>query len=702
MPNVRSYSWLFLAGLFLSFCSPHLSHAQTLEWDKTYGSNGEEAVTFLQQTSDGGYILGGSSDANTSGEKSENTRGETDFWVVRIDADGNKVWDRTFGGSNFDELQLIQQTADGGYFLGGTSYSGISSDKSEANRGTCDPWCSSDFWVIKLDANGNKQWDKTFGGGDFDGLTTLQQTADGGYLLGGNSSSGISGDRTAAPRGGTDYWVVKLDASGNKIWDKAYGSDEDDLLSFLQQTDDGGFILGGSSISGTGGEKTEASKGGTDYWLVKIDATGSIIWDRTFGGNESDRLSAIQQTMDGGYMLAGTSSSGISGDKTEANKGDCSSWCSADYWIIKLDQDGNKEWDRTYGSAELDVLSSIKQTADGGFILGGYSYAEISGDKSEPNRGTCFEFEGYRDCSSDYWLLKVDANGYKVWDRTLGGGDYDQLFALDHTADGGFLAGGGSLSGISGDKTEASRGPGGSDFWIVKLSGESACTPPTPVIAVIPSSKVYTGGDPATIYLGYGPQRVRLQASGAKRYEWSPATGLNSTTVADPIFTPSTAGTYTFTLTAYNGTCSAIASITITVEDARCGNSKVLVSHNGKPLCIATAAVEAHLRNHKGDKLSNCTPASVVAGTPIIALRAYPNPFQDRTNVEFSLTETGAYRLELYNANGKLLSKVAQGKGKAGQLVKQELESRKLKEGIHYLRLITDNEVQTVRLVLKK
>jgi hypothetical protein len=690
-----SYKWVQLSFIFL-FTFSLATQAQIIEWDKTYGSNGEEAISFLKHTSDGGYILGGASDSGIFGEKSEASRGESDYWVVKIDADGDKEWDRTFGGNDFDGLTSLQQTSDGGYILGGYSYSGISSDKAEASRG------ESDYWVIKLDANGNKQWDKTFGGDDFDGLTSLQQTIDGGYLVGGTSSSGVSGDRTAVSRGASDYWILKLDANGNKVWDKAYGGSEDESLSFIKHTDDGGFILGGTSSSGISGDKTEASRGESDFWVVKIDADGNMQWNRTFGGSESDRLSELQQTMDGGYMLAGTSSSGISGDKTEANKGECDSRCSGDYWIVKLDQNGNKEWDRTYGSADLDVLSSMRQTIDGGYILGGYSYAEISGDKTEPNRGTCFEYEGFKNCSSDYWLLKIDISGNTVWDRTLGGDNYDELYALDLTQDGGYLVGGGSLSGVSGDKTEESRGPGGSDFWVVKVSGELACTPPSPSIKVIPSSKVYTGGDPTRIYLGYGPQSVRLLASGAESYEWSPATGLSSTTVADPVFTPTAAGSYTFTVTAYNGTCSATSSVTITVEDVRCGKGKVLVCHNGKPICISPAAVEAHLRNHRGDKLGNCTPVLATDHNLIIALKTYPNPFRDRTNIEFSLNEDGNYRLELYNANGKMLGIVAQGRGKTGNLVQHELEGKRLMEGVHYLRLITENEIQTVRLILKK
>ncbi|MBX0332433.1 T9SS type A sorting domain-containing protein [Pontibacter sp. HSC-14F20] len=692
--------WLPLClTLLLCLASTRQAQGQEIEWDKTIGGFDDDALTSLQQTADGGYILGGYSKSDISGDKSESSKGFYDYWIVKLDANGNKEWDKTYGGSSSDILITIKQTQDGGYILGGRSYSDISGDKNGPLRG------SEDYWIIKLDATGNKEWDRTFGGDGQDIFTSIQQTGDGGYILGGFSDSGISGDKSEAQKGSGDelvwdYWVVKVDASGNKEWDRTIGGNDSDRLQAIQQTLDGGYILGGYSNSGISDDKSEASRGGYDFWIVKINANGGIVWDKTYGGDNHEVFGSLQQialeqTLDGGYILGGSSASGISGDKTEVNRGQGDDAFNYDFWVVKIDANGAKEWDKTFGGDSNDNLVSLQQTIDNGYILGGSSESGISGEKSEPSGEE----------SNDYWVVKIDANGILEWEKTIGGNGIDMLQSLQQTLDGGYILGGSSNAGAGRDKTEpnyATIDPESTDYWIVKLSGESTCTPPTPAIAVIPSSKVYTGGDPATLYLGYGPQRVRLQASGAERYEWNPATGLSSRTLADPIFTPTAAGTYTFTLTAYNGTCSTIASVTITVEDVRCGNGKVLVCHNGKPLCIATAAVEAHLRNHKGDKLGNCTPASAVAGTPIMALRAYPNPFQDRTNVEFSLTETGAYRLELYNANGKMLSKVAQGKGKAGELVKQELESRKLKEGIHYLRLISDNEVQTVRLVLKK
>src|SRR5260221_404081 len=176
-------------------------------------------------------------------------------------------WQRAFGGSQNETLTSLQQTADGGFILGGYSYSSDDGNKTTTNFG------GADFWVLRLDANGNKLWEESFGGDDDDFLYSLQQTADGGYILGGSSTSGVNGNKTSPLIGLTDYWVVRLDPNGNKIWDLSFGGTNDDFLTGLQQTQDGGFILGGSSASGANGGKTSPNFGGYDFWVVRLDAS---------------------------------------------------------------------------------------------------------------------------------------------------------------------------------------------------------------------------------------------------------------------------------------------------------------------------------------------------------------------------------------------------------------------------------------------
>src|SRR5688572_2322745 len=448
-------NWL-RCGLLTAFvCSLALSlqaqNGPAVQWDKTIGGSIRDELYSMQQTSDGGYILGGTSSSGISGDKSQACQGFSDYWVVKLDANGFKMWDKTFGGDTTDMFVSLQQTADGGYILGGYSLSGISGDKSQASRG------DRDYWVVKLDASGNKMWDKTLGGSQWDEFYSLQQTSDGGYILGGGSGSPISGDKSQAPQHNWfwDYWIVKLDANGNKLWDKTIGGNNgNDILHTVQQTPDGGYILGGESQSGIGGHKSQASRGAFDYWVVKLDASGNKLWDKAFGGSTPDQLQTLQQTSDGGYILGGYSSSPISGEKSQACQG------NSDYWVVKIDAIGNKMWDKTFGGNNIDWLYSVQQTSDGGYILGGTSQSPISGHKSQASQG-----------NFDYWLVKLDASGNKMWDKTIGGNGTDWLFSLQQTSDGGYFMGGMSNSGISGDKSKPSLAI---DFWVVKLGPNCA------------------------------------------------------------------------------------------------------------------------------------------------------------------------------------------------------------------------------------
>ncbi|WP_191907008.1 T9SS type A sorting domain-containing protein [Adhaeribacter soli] len=438
-------------GCLISAFLPFSSNAQNgpaKQWDKTFGGSNEDAISSIKQTSDGGYIMGGNSQSGQNGSKSEPSRGISDFWVVKTDGNGNKIWDKTFGGSEPDGLSALHQTSDGGYILGGWSRSGQSGDKTQPLQMNQSPY--EDFWIVKIDASGNKVWDKSFGGVEPDWINDLQVTSDGGFIFGGSSGSGQTGDKSQINVGSNDIWIVKTDALGNKAWDKTFGGTDSEVLTSIKQTPDGGYVLGGPSRSGQTGDKSQPGNGGTDYWIIKIDAQGNKQWDKTFGGADNDELAKIELTNDGGYILGGNSQSGQSGDKSEPGRG------MNDYWVIKLDGSGNKVWDKTFGGNSADILTDLDITLDGGYFIGGISYSGISGDKSQNLQGT-----------TDGWFLKLDANGTKVWDRTIGGADGDVFNALQQTSDGGYILGAGSYSGMSRDKSQISEGQ--SDFWVVKL-----------------------------------------------------------------------------------------------------------------------------------------------------------------------------------------------------------------------------------------
>lgn len=183
---------------------------------------------------------------------------------MRLDTNGNRIWDQSFGGSSWDDLYSVQQTADGGFILGGRSQSGLGGNKISPNFG------GQDYWVVRLDTDGNKLWERSFGGTSGDLFGQVCQTADGGFILVGGSPSGTSGNKTSLGFGNQDIWLVRLDAQGNKLWEQAYGGSDGDTAASIQQTSDGGFILGGASFSRADGNKTTPVFGGLDLWIIKL------------------------------------------------------------------------------------------------------------------------------------------------------------------------------------------------------------------------------------------------------------------------------------------------------------------------------------------------------------------------------------------------------------------------------------------------
>ncbi|MCX6274621.1 MAG: hypothetical protein NTV09_05400 [Bacteroidetes bacterium] len=361
-----------------------------------------------------------------------------------------KMWDYRYGGANYDYLTCIAPSSDGGCVLGGYSRSQNSGDKTQGTWGLNDV----DYWIVKLDSLGIKQWDRDFGGIDDEVLTCLQQTPDGGYIIGGYSSSGISGNKTQDTWGGYDYWILKLDFFGTIQWEKSFGGLADELMTSIAQTSDGGYILGGYSTSGISGDKTEDNWDPgwvtPDYWVVKIDSLGNKQWDKDFGGLATDQLQDLKQTSDGGYILAGSSDSPVGGNKTQP------AWGFYDYWIVKLDATGNKQWDLDFGGDFPDLAYSLVQTNDNGFVIAGVSSSVISGNKAQPCWG-----------GGDYWIIKMDFQGNKLWEKVaVGTGTEDEFGNVFKTTDGGFLFSGTSYSNIGGDKTENNLSI--EQTWVIK------------------------------------------------------------------------------------------------------------------------------------------------------------------------------------------------------------------------------------------
>ncbi|HNF71978.1 MAG TPA: hypothetical protein PLP34_06180, partial [Chitinophagaceae bacterium] len=420
---------LYILILLSGITSLHAQHPLIKKWDYRYGGNEIDFVTCFKQTSDKGYILGGFSASDSSGDKTMGTKGGYDFWVLKIDEDGLKQWDLNLGATYDERLLAIQQTSDGGYLLGGSSNSEVDGDKTQPNRDPVN--FSHDFWIVKIDATGHKLWDKVFGGSDNENLSTLQQCSDGGFVLGGSSRSMNDGDKSQKNRDtinfSYDFWMVKIDSNGFKQWDRTFGGSDDDQLTSLIFCSDGGYLLTGPSVSDSSGDKTQHSKGNYDYWAVKVDAAGNKQWDYTYGGDALDLLFSSCSSHDGGFVLGGISKSGISGDKTQPNWDNTN--ITGDYWVIKIDSVGNKVWDKTYGGLKDEfAFGNIIQTQDSGFVLSGISYSDIGGNKTENNMGI-----------EQSWVIKTNVQGMIEWDKTVLTGAEDECGYVLQSNDGCYV-----------------------------------------------------------------------------------------------------------------------------------------------------------------------------------------------------------------------------------------------------------------------
>ncbi|GHS95363.1 hypothetical protein AGMMS50276_10670 [Synergistales bacterium] len=290
-------------------------------WQKSLGGSSRDYATSIQQTSDGGYIVAGLS-SSKDGDVTGN-HGYSDYWIVKLDSTGGIVWQKSLGGSGYDEAFSIQQTSDGGYIVAG---------RSNSNDGdVTDHHGDNDYWIVRLNSTGGIVWQKSLDWAGSDAGYSIQQTSDGGYIVAGDSFRPYYSNRgdISGYHGLSDYWIVKLDSTGDIVWQKSLGGSGIDRAFSIQQTSDGGYVVAGESDSNDG--DVTGNHGDNDYWIVRLNSTGGIVWQKSLGGSGYDVTHSIQQTSDGGYIVAGYSNSN-DGDVT-GNHG------NYDYWIVKLAPD---------------------------------------------------------------------------------------------------------------------------------------------------------------------------------------------------------------------------------------------------------------------------------------------------------------------------------------------------------------------------
>ena len=352
-----------------------LDNLGTIEWKRIVGVTGTDVVYALFQTHDGGYFLGGYSSSNDY-DVSGNHGGNYDGWAVKLSNTGNIEWQKTLGGSGWDDLWGAKQTADHGYILAGESTS--NDGDATGNHGTFD------FWVIKLDESGNVEWSKLYGGSGDDSGVAVIQTADGGYIAVGETAS--TDGQVTGLNGNIDFWVIKLSADGTLEWQNTYGGNGWDTASGVLQSADGGYVVLGYSGSNTG--DVTGHYGSFDFWVIKIDSVGNLEWEKSLGGTNPDWARGIVPAVGGGYFLIGETQS-MNGDVVGNTGG-------MQLWLVKISETGSLIWQKTYGGTLADGGFALDNTRDNGLILAGWAWSTDGDLIGSLNRGY-----------NDYWVVKL-------------------------------------------------------------------------------------------------------------------------------------------------------------------------------------------------------------------------------------------------------------------------------------------------------
>lgn len=451
------------------------------------------------------------------------------------------------------------------------------------------------------------EWQKSLGGSTQEQIGSIQQTNDGGYIVVGGTFS-TNGDITVT-HGIFDYWVVKLSFSGSVEWQKSLGGTGLDLAHSIQQTSDGGYIIAGQSNSNDG--DVTGNHGGYDYWIVKLTSSGVIEWEKSYGGSKDEIAYSIQQTKDGGYIVSGQSNS--NDDDVTGNHG------SYDYWIVKLTSSGVIEWEKSLGGSSGEWATSICQTSDGGYIVAGSSRdgdGEITGSHG-----------GW-----DYWIVKLTSTGSMEWQKSLGGSNDEQAESIRQTKDGGYIVAGASYS----NDGDVSGNHGSSDAWIVKLTSSGVM-------------------------------------------EWQKSFGGSNDEQAKSICQTSDGG--------YMVACnSGSKNGDVTGNHDTPGKNTWdfwLVKLTSYPSDVNDAQSTSNAFNIKGN---------------------FPNPAQDRTEIEFNIPNSGKVSIVLYDNNGKIMQTLENQSCSAGNNSMtwncRDLNGNRVPNGIFFYEVRFGNEIQKKKMVV--
>jgi uncharacterized delta-60 repeat protein len=590
---------------------------------------------------------------------------------------GDTLWTRVYGGSDYDYGYSVQQTADGGYIVAGTTKSFGAGNY--------------DFYVLKTDADGDIVWSRTYGGSSLDYGQAAIQTTDGGFAVVGRTKSFGAGDY--------DVYLVKTDADGDTIWTRTYGGSDTDEGYSLQQTSDGGYIIAGY-----------CDPWGTaimDVYLVKTDAQGGLVWARSYGPEDDYECGySVQQTADGGYIVTGSTASSETNDtdlylvKTDAN-GDClwaytyggDQWDegysvqvtadggyivagytesfgvgSMDFYLLKIDADGDTLWTRTYGGSGRDEGRSVDQTTDGGYVIAGYSWSFGAGQ-------------------SDFYLVRTDADGDTLWTHTYGGTRWDYGRSVDQTTDGGYI-----VTGYT-----DSFGAGGTDLYLVKTVGEAQ--EPEVSIEIIPDDP------PVTV-----PQGGRFGYTGTLTNNTEDPQAADIWVMAvgplEGVYGPFKEF-YDFPLDPgqsrsahFNQRVSSCAPLGFYDYIAYCGDYPSTVTDSS---FFQIEVVEGVGSTQRGWILTGSFLKEHRADIPLefALLSNHPNPFNASTVIDYQLPVASNVKLEVYNVLGEKVATLVNSKQQAGYR-SVIWDASEVSSGIYFYKLTAGDFSETERMMLVK
>ena len=409
----------------------------SISFVKTFGGSKNESARSVLKTQDGGYAVFGYTQSNDGDVVSTQTTIQYDFWLLKFDANDNLEWQKTYGGSNDEKGYKIIQTQDGGFAVIG--YSKSSDGDLVINEGF------EDVWVLKLNALGVIEWKTNTGFSGSDKGFSIIQTLDGGYFLGAildvTASGGLGNSKTLNRHAGGDFWGIKISNTGSIEWRKYFGGTNTEICYDAVEVVDGYLLIGSSDSLDV---DIKNNKGSYDFWVVKIDKNGLLVWEKSFGGKEIDESYQIIKTADNNFLIVGETRSSDQ-DVSSQNGG-------ADVWVLKIDSNGEMLWEKTYGGANFDAAKAITLTNDGNFLIAGNTRS-VDNDVTNNNG------------ENDVWVLKINPSGNLIWQKTIGGSGIDLANDIVELNDNSILVVGESNSN---DK-DVKENKGFTDLLIVKL-----------------------------------------------------------------------------------------------------------------------------------------------------------------------------------------------------------------------------------------